>query len=225
MTTATAAIAFGAVAVCMLGVPGPTDGHAQAAKAGLVQSRKGVPLQALGQGAERELVVEKDVSPPLAVLPPAGTPELTWLTSISDAVLQVRVQAIEPKLTDEHDWITSQVSAIVLDVLKAPAAGAFQPGASVRFTQDGGVMVINGRRIQAQLPYARGYAVGRTYLVFGVSGEAPGELIVAPQSTFEVQPNAQLASLKTRGTPTVESEIGLEIARQRIRAASAPKPR
>lgn len=40
--------------------------------------------------------------------------------------------------------------------------------------------------------------------------ETPGELIVGPESTFEVQPNSLLASLKTRGTPSVESEIPLE---------------
>lgn len=226
MKTATAAIALGAVAVCMLGMPGATDGHGQAEKAGAVQSRKGVPLQALGQGTERELVVEKDVSPPLSVLPPPGTSQLAWLTSISDTALLVRVQAIEPTVTSDQDWITSRVSAVVLDVLKAPAAGAVQQGSSVTFAQDGGVMVINGRRIRAELPYARGFAVGRTYLVFGVPGEAAGELIVGPESTFEVQPNAQLASLKTRGDATsAESEIPLDIARQRIRAAAAPTPR
>jgi hypothetical protein len=222
MKTATATIALSAIAVCMIG---GTDGHAQVEKAAAVQSRTGVPLQALGQGNERELVVEKDVSPPLSVLPPAGTSELAWMTSISDVVLLVRVQTIEPKVTNEQDWITSQVSALVLDVLKGPAAGEIQQGASVTFAQDGGAMVINGRRIRAELPYARGFSVGRTYLLFATPGEAPGELIVGPESTFEVQSNSQLASLKTRGTPSVESEIPLEIARQRIRSAAAPKPR
>ena len=61
MKTTTATIALSALAACMLGVLNATDGHAQVEKAAAVQSRKGVPLEALGEGTERELVVEKDV--------------------------------------------------------------------------------------------------------------------------------------------------------------------
>lgn len=47
-----------------------------------------------------------------------GDGELAWMTSISDVVLLVRVQTIEPKVTNEQDWITSKVSALVRDVRK-----------------------------------------------------------------------------------------------------------
>jgi hypothetical protein len=209
----------------MLSLPGATDGRSQGEAVAAVQSRKGVPLQALGQGTERELVVEKDVSPPLSVLPPAGMSELEWLTSISDVALMVRVQAIASDRTDDQDWITSQVSAVVLDVLKAPVERDVQPGASVTFVQDGGSMVINGRLIRAQLPYARGFAVGRTYLLFGTLGEKAGELVVGAESTFEVQAKTRLASLKTRGAPSATSELPVDIALQRVRAAAATRPR
>lgn len=184
-----------------------------------VHSRKGVPLANLGRGDEKEVIVEKDASPPLFVDAPAGTGELEWLTSVSEAVLKIRIERIESSLTEDNDWIISTVTAVVVDVLTtSPSSGLFN-GSRITFRQDGGQLDVNGRRIHAVLPWSMAFREGKTYLVFATTDPNTGELLIAPESSFKVDSASKLVPLLKRGKIRQEAGVSLQMARQRIRAA------
>jgi hypothetical protein len=182
--------------------------------------RKDLPLARLIQPGQRLLVVEKDQAPPHVVQPyPATLGFLEWLTQVSPLVLVIRVDNSVPALTSQGDWIKSTVHATIEQSLKSTSAMA-SPGESVKFTQDGGEMIISGTTVRAVLPYADGFEPHQRYLVFATPLDRPTDYLIEPSTSFHLAgPNQRLMPLAHEGTIAAEQGVPLTTAVERIRAA------
>ena len=163
-----------------------------------VRQRWGVPITSLLLPGETRLVVVHQGSPPLLVYAPPGTSEAAWLTQISQVVMKARVVSRLSKLTPNEDWIETSVQMKILQVLKSTGHRSFNVGQEVSFVEPGGSLDIEGRQIDAIVEWARGYEVGKEYLIF--AGLTPDNLLViGPSSVFEIGPEASLRwLLKTK---------------------------
>lgn len=218
-------VALIVAAVLLPMAPVLATGHAtdqQPSESRRVSSRKGTPILQSRLEGERELIVEKDASPPLEVEPPPGMSPLEWYTSVSDVVLIANVVGIEPSLTKDADWITSAVSARVTQVLKSPEAVLWSEGL-ITFRQDGGEMDLGGTHVRAVLPWAAGYEVGKSYLIFASLGEDGRTLIFGPESTFKIDASSTLRPLAFKGKMRDEQGVSLTAAKDRIRVAATQR--
>ena len=97
-------------------VSGRTDAQ-QGTESRRVVSRKGAPLLWLRHSGDKDVVIEKDATPPMVFEAPHGMSQLEWLGSTADQVLIIHVARITPHLTKTEDWITSEVAGSVLEVV------------------------------------------------------------------------------------------------------------
>jgi hypothetical protein len=186
-----------------------------------VMSQRGTPLHQFPKTGERELVVEKDQSPPMVVGAGPGASELEWYASLAEVVLLVRVTRVDSSLSQGADWISSVVSADVLEVLEEPAeTGESYSGKLVRFEQDGGEMDLNGARVRAVLRWASGFEVGKTYMVFGGAVGDSRAFKVTQEISFEIDESSTLRPLAHRGAVRREMGVPLSVAAERIRSAA-----
>lgn len=142
----------------------------------LIMRRPGVPLSALFSGLSPNgptIVVQKDGETGTdLVRPGVGGKQLEWMASISPIVVVIRVDRIAPRLSSNEDWIVADVGGTIDTVAKQSATESLATGTKISFAQDGGELIVAGRRVKAVLPYADGYAVGNRYLLF--AGRFPG---------------------------------------------------
>lgn len=174
-------------------------GHSQASvsqqepkdKAYQPRFRPGVPILSHVRPGERVVEILKDAPPDVGITPDAEE-EIEALTRMSDAVAIVRVVDKRSAFTTQSsppyrvpgDWINSTVAARVLTVLKDPGARLAE-GGSVSFPEDGGELVVDGRRVIARNSYEVPTRVGQTYLMFFWLNEDALQSL-GPSWTFEV---------------------------------------
>ena len=178
-----------------------------------------MPISQLGTGDEKEIVVVKDQSPPLTVGAPPGVGELEWLSSLSSAVLLIRIGSVDASLSDETDWITSAVTAEIVDVVKDTIGWGLSKGSSLRFQQEGGELQLAGRHVRAVLDWASAFKKGKTYLVFASPSEQQDELNVSPTAAYEVGPASRLVPLMSAESRRREADVPIDTAIDRIRKA------
>jgi hypothetical protein len=212
-------------------------GHSQASvsqqepkdKAYQPRFRPGVPILSQVRPEERVVEVLKDAPPDVGITPDAEE-EIEALTRMSDAVAIVRVVDKRSAFTTHDsppyrvpgDWINSTVAARVLTVLKDPGARLAE-GESVLFSEDGGELVVDGRRVIARNSYELPTRVGQPYLTFFWLNEDALQSF-GPSWTFHVD-GQKLHRLRTDIHPEWELERKtLEWAESRVRAkAHLPK--
>jgi hypothetical protein len=198
---------------------GPTaPSNAQSENA--LQHRKGTPLSQLVKGRPREVVIEKDQSPPLYIEPPRGTAQLEWITSLAPFVLIVHVDTLDAALTPEEDWVTTAVTARIEQVLKKPAGDPVSEGSSIRFQQDGGDINLTGTLVHAVLPWTEGLKESRRYLVFATRLTALAGWQLDTGTAYDVTSGGHLRPLARRGKALSEANVPLETAVSRIRATA-----
>jgi hypothetical protein len=186
-----------------------------------VRSEKGRPLFSLIKPGQTQLIVEKDQAAPHYVEPPPGVSQLEWLTSVAPVVAVIRVDAMDPRLTADHDWIEPTVRARVEDVLKKPAGDPLAVGDFITFTQDGGEIHVRGVHIKAQLPWADSFREGGQYLVFAQRRKEAIDWLIDAASAYQVNlANDKLISLARRGKARTEEGSTLADAAARVRRAS-----
>ena len=110
--------------------------------------------------------------------------EIEGITRQAVAVAVVRVMDKQSRLTDVGDYIRSTVTVQVQSVLKDEGTHLVE-GGSVSFSEFGGEVMIDGRRVIVFHTHVRPMLVGRTYLIpFGVTN---GNLeSLDPTATFEL---------------------------------------
>lgn len=168
----------------------------------------GAPLVELVKPNESTLIVESRRSPPLEVLPPAGTSALDWMFQISEVVLVVSVDDTRSQITASEDWITSTVQASVIEVLKAPGRLSLKASDQVSFEEDGGEAVVGGVLITAVVPWAKHVATGTRYLLFAGVNKKTGALVVDPAGLYEIpEGSGKLQRLaRVQGPNDIEQE-------------------
>jgi len=218
------------VAVCLAVVPAIMGVLAMFAESGSNQVRsvryaRGRPIASLIKPDDTELVIVSSSSPPLIVTAPPGTSEIEWETHNADVVLQLRVDNVEPTLTDSGDWIETKVSAVVVDILKSTPKRSFSAGERVGFMADGGeikMIAPSTNRpitVKAEVPWSMPFQPGVDYLAFGWIPEDE-KLVISPHAAYELTSDGHLRSLlRHRPADEVNGAPASQILEQ-IRLAS-----
>lgn len=135
-----------------------------------------------------------------------GAPPLIWLaddltetelnTRHADLVAIVRVVDKKGIFTPAADWVNSEVSATVVDVLK-DASGKIREGAALQFSESGGEAFHEHRRVRASLSWQQPFVVGKAYLIYATF-VGSGRIAVDDTAAYEVV-GEQLVSLEESG--------------------------
>ena len=141
------------------------------------------PLVEQIRPADEHLRLEAINFPPSVATAPPGA-LLTMMADLSDAILIIRVEGKKPELTERQNWIRSLVSARVERVVKPISELSLSQGSRIAFWESGGIMQIGHTTVEAVLPWAIPYAVGKRYLVF-VNVTEEGQFILGPSSSYE----------------------------------------
>jgi hypothetical protein len=165
-----------------------------------IKRRPGQPLEQLVRPSERTLTVLDGSDPPLLVHPEPGKSVLTWYSEISDAVVLAEIEAKSSTLTAAGDWITSRVNALVVDVVKAPLSSSslLASGSHFSFVEQGGQITLGGVSVTALVPSVRLLEVGKRYLLFLKKNPETGEIVVGPESTYELSAAGHFRRISSR---------------------------
>jgi hypothetical protein len=187
-----------------------------------VRSEKGRPLFSLIKPGQTQLVVEKDQATPHYIQPLPGVSQLEWISSKAPVVAVIRVDAMEPTLTAEQDWIETTVRARVEDVWKKPAGDPLAVGDSMTFIQDGGEIHVAGVHVTARLPWADSFREGGQYLVFAERLKGAADWLIDGGTSYEVNQagDNKLFSLARRGKARTEDGTTVADAAARVRRAN-----
>ena len=114
-----------------------------------------------------DIVVFDDTRfPPLYVFPGPGAGWVEWLSRFHDSTLLVQVVARSSSPTEDGRWLTTDVRAKVLEVIKETVRD-FEVGQTLFIVEDGGELTIEGRKARAETPWIEPFRVDETYLIFG----------------------------------------------------------
>lgn len=117
---------------------------------------------------------------------PDGMDFEEFMTRLHEAAALVTIVRKEGHLTPEADWINSNVTAQVLDVLKPDLRGSIAQNGQMTFVETGGDMQIGITRVSAILEWAEPLQVGATYLVF-MHKTRDGSLAVNTASSLRIE--------------------------------------
>jgi len=202
----------------------PRDVNAQSQTAQIRKTRasRGHQLADLIRPGEPALIVESGQDRPLEVLPGPEMSTMQWFSKIAHAIVVADVLAVDPKLTESEDWITSRVTASVIEVFKTSAAWNPRAGDEFSFTQDGGELLIGaGTHVTAVIPWAKPVQAGKRYLIFASVDPETKRVIVGPTSTYEIR-DSRLIRLAPSGYGPDDIEKDSEAnVRKEIREAVA----
>jgi len=147
----------------------------------------GKPLHELVRPGEGALLVELISDPPLIAGPALGISYLEWLAKLAPAIFVLHVQEGRAALTRRDTWVETVFTATVERVLKRPDTVRLNTRQTVRFTQDGGVVLVRGTRVEGVIDWANPVKVGSRYLSFA-NVDVDGTLLVGPSGMFEFNP-------------------------------------
>jgi hypothetical protein len=163
---------------------------------------------------------------PLLIEPPAGKPFVNWMTEISDGTWLIRISEANGRLTDEGDFVETEVTATILETLKTRAGLGLPSEASdkLTFVVPGGETTVGDVRIQGVIPWTKQPVAGQTYVLFADWDRDAQKLIVGPSSLYE-QTSAGFAALLLQGPPTRKKLDGsTEQTIRTIRIAGLQRP-
>jgi hypothetical protein len=124
---------------------------------------------------------------PLLVQPAPDMSLTKWLFGGVDGVVLAKVDRRQGKLTTAGDWVQSDVSATIVEVFKAPKGTNWAPSQRIAFEEEGGEIQVNGVRVNAVVPRARGVKAGQTYLMLLVVDPDGGRIVVGPDTMYELK--------------------------------------
>jgi hypothetical protein len=135
---------------------------------------------------------------------------MQWFSKIAHAIVVADVLAVDPKLTESEDWITSRVTASVIEVFKTSVAWNPRAGDEFSFTQEGGELLIGvGTHVIAVLPWGKPVQPGKRYLIFASVDPETKRVIQGPTSTYEMS-GSRLIRLAPSGDGPDDIEKGSE---------------
>jgi hypothetical protein len=149
---------------------------------------------------DTHLQLEINAFPPLLVRPLPGQSDIDFLTDGAIAALVIRVTGKRSELTNDASWIRSVVSARVERVLKNNPAAELKEGASIQFLENSGSLQFGKTRVDAVVPWAKSYELGKRYLVFG--GLFDGTFVSNPAAAYEEVNAITVRRLMKRDNPS-----------------------
>jgi hypothetical protein len=171
-----------------------------------VRERPGTPIASIVRAGEEGLVIESVQDPPDEVQLGAGVPRTEFMTKRSRAILVVDVVSIDGQVTARQDWISSHVTASLVDIMKAPNEWSRKIGDLVTFEQEGGEAVVAGTKVQALLMWARPVEVGKRYLIFGTPLARTNGVQTGPSGIYEMTDSGGFRRLaRPRGPDDIET--------------------
>jgi hypothetical protein len=101
------------------------------------------------------------------VWPASGESVLAQHTKGSDAIVVAEVVKRTPSLSHGDSWVTSPITARIVDLLKTPTVPReFRVGENFDFVEEGGEVVVRGTQVLASVPGLRPLRPGARYLLF-----------------------------------------------------------
>jgi hypothetical protein len=171
--------------------------------------------------AVHTLGVQGGLSPPFASAPGADAEvELETFVRTSRLIARIRVVKKSPVLKADRSWIDSTVHVIVLETIKTSDEPTLAVGQTMAFTEIGGELREDGKRIVAFLHWARPTRIDHEYLVFWSHNILGDGMTLNPTSTFERQ-GSHWVRLHSRerygGIEKLDAEKVLDIVRAKAR--------
>jgi hypothetical protein len=180
--------------------------------------RRGTPIPDRLEAADREVLLVQDCCPPSqgAV---DGLSHMQFLTRMLDVAAVVRVIRIDASLNPARDWIGSDVTVEIEEVLKGDNRGPVS-GQRLTLRYEEGAAMVGQTRIIARRTWARPIQAGESYLVFLERAAEVAFLPLEPTLTFETA-GAMFRPLLASTSLVVPTAT----AREEIRLSAAlPKP-
>lgn len=197
-----AAIALG---LGVLGLVPPQAAPDQSVSVWREVRRTGKPLSTLIRPGDRELHVKGGAEPPLRVAPNPGETQIQQLVRLKNAAVIAEVISVRPHLTDEGDWIVTDVTLRVSEVVNSVYYEDLTVGAELPLVIDGGEVQIDRTKVKALNDWQRRPSVGEHYLLF--VGKRPTGPLLGPGEAYRID-GEHLERLVVEGPPD-------EIARSR----------
>lgn len=163
--------------------------------------RPGESVRSVIRPDDTEIELVQVSSGPLAGVPVDAVVAMNQLVDAATAVVVVRAERVDGRLTAREDWVESTVEVDVVEVLKDNSTKQLKPGSRILLAVDGGEVLVDGKTVRALMENRRAFSPGRSYLFF--LGESGGQLHPFPPfATFELSDGAVMR---------MESEPGREI--------------
>jgi hypothetical protein len=197
------------------------------------------------RSGDRHVVLEYNGTPPLVLGGPSqGESKLQWLAKQWPVIVVVSVERVDSVFVnrdrewrerevaaDEANWIVSNVSARVVDVIKGANELGKTVGERVSLRMEGGTAMVRGTLVEAVVPWELAMVPRGRYLLFGRMyngqfvknyGYAESKMALLTRMTHPAStPPDALGRLQTRDADDVE-QWTLEQAVQLIRSAANP---
>jgi hypothetical protein len=184
-----------------------------------ISFHRGRDLATVLEPGDKSVRVVRSVFPPITGPEPNPAREVEALTTMAEAVAQVRVIQKDGAFTADRDWIDSRVTVTVTDLLKESASVPLQTGSRLSFSERGGSLTLQGTLITAIVPWEIPTAIGSDYLVFLESVVGEVWTTLGPVFTFEIV-NGRANRLSRVHPPVGIGEAPYEVVRSHVRAAA-----
>lgn len=119
----------------------------------------------------KEIVLDQGSWPPLSVEHPPNVTAFDWFYQGVKNLLVVEINDRQSKETPDDKWITTDVQARILEVLKVTEPAHFFVGQVINFSEEGGEIVRDGQRVVTALSWAKPSQVGKKYLVHALAND------------------------------------------------------
>ncbi|MEE8585692.1 MAG: hypothetical protein V3T83_12670, partial [Acidobacteriota bacterium] len=162
----------------------------------------------------KPIVLERSYRP-LMVEPLPGTSAIEWHVYLADVVAVIEIVDSRSRMTGNESWIVTDIAAIPIEIMKL---SNHQPPEEIRFTLQGGSLELKGRKVVAEVTWARTCAVGSRYLMMA-SVAKDGRYIVNIESLWELAKDRLVAmDKKERKNEFTASALNEALAEVRVSA-------
>jgi hypothetical protein len=162
-----------------------SDALGQTAQERRVQRTPGSRIADLVTSQDQTIVLEDTAAPPLEVLPSINVSLIDWKSQVATAIVLAEIQSVDASMTSSQDWIVSNVTGSVIEVLKKSGWWNAAPGNEVTFTWNGGELLVGGTQVIAVVPGVKPIRAGQRYLIFFSGDPSTKMLMTGPTATYE----------------------------------------
>jgi hypothetical protein len=162
-----------------------SDALGQTAHERRVQRTPGIRIADLVTSRDETVVLEDAAAPPLEVLPPVNVSLIDWKSRLATAIVLAEIESVDASLTSSQDWIVSNVTGSIIEVLKKPHWWNAAPGTELTFTWNGGELLVGGTQVIAVVPGVKPINAGKRYLIFFSGDPSTNILMTGPTNTYE----------------------------------------
>ncbi len=167
----------------------------------------------------KDIILDQGSSPPLSVEHPPNVTAFDWFYQGVKNLLVVEIIERQSKETPDDKWITTNVQARIVEVLKVTEPAHFFPGQVFNFSEEGGEIQREGQRVVTDLGWAKPLQVGKKYLVQVLVNDDKYE--VYPSGTYEIEGGKLLPQDIKSKDDLLSYPVGWVISELRKRAPKA----